>query len=154
MESSPKRARQNFLINPPFQWAMIRWTLFISLFSSGVFYISTVIFFNDLQELGISQKLPPESPYYAFLRQEISRMNLIFTLTTFISAAIIVLFGIRFSHKIAGPIHRFRQYLKNTDPAGKTPELPDLKFREDDFFQELATDFNSFKTKIRNQSQS
>ncbi len=132
---------------------MIRWTLFISLFSSGIFYISTVIFFNDLQQIGISQKLPLDSPYFEFLNQENSRMNLIFILTTIISSIMIVLFGIRFSHKIAGPIHRFRLYLKNTDPSEKTVNLPDLKFREDDFFQELATDFNSFKSKIRNQSQ-
>ncbi|MBU6154326.1 MAG: hypothetical protein KGP28_08505 [Bdellovibrionales bacterium] len=151
METAPKKARQTFLINPDFQWAMIRWTLFISLFSSGIFYISTVIFFNDLQELGMHQKLPPDSPYFRFLSQENQRMNLIFGLTTIVSSALIVLFGIRFSHKIAGPIHRFRQYLTGTDPSSS--KLPDLQFREDDFFQELATDFNSFKSKIQSQSQ-
>jgi hypothetical protein len=152
MENAPKIARQNFLINPHFQWAMIRWTLFISLLGSGIFYISNTIFFNDLHELGLSQKLPPDSAYFKFLAQESSRMNLIFTLTTFISSVIIVLFGIRFSHKIAGPVHRFRLYLKNNDPSPGNQALPDLKFREDDFFQELASDFNSFKSKIQDRS--
>ncbi len=150
MDIEPKRPRQTFLIDPPFQWAMIRWTLFISLFSSGIFYIANVIFFNDLQELGIKQNLPYDSAYFQFLKQENSRLSLIFTLTTIISSILIVLFGIRFSHKIAGPIHRFRMYLKNCDPADQ--KLHDLKFREDDFFQELASDFNSFKSKIKGQS--
>ena len=147
MDNAHKRSRQTFLINPDFQWAMIRWTLFISLFSSGIFYISTVIFFNDLQELGLQQKLSPDSPYFRFLALENQRMNLIFGLTTAISSVLIVLFGMRFSHKIAGPIHRFRQYLSGIDPS--STKLPDLKFRKDDFFQELATDFNSFKSKIQ-----
>ena len=127
---------------------MVRWTLFISLLSSGIFYISTVVFFNHLIEIGINQKLPADSLYFKFLAQENSRMNLIFGLTTFISSVIIVLFGVRFSHKIAGPIYRFRQYLNSSDPASTSSQLPDLQFREDDFFQELAKDFNSFKSKI------
>ena len=132
---------------------MIRWTLFISLLSSGIFYISTIVFFNHLQEMGVNQKLPADSLYFKFLSQESSRMNLIFALTTFISVVIILLFGILFSHKIAGPLHRFRMYLKNSNPADLDHALPDLKFREDDFFQELATDFNEFKSKIPNQPQ-
>ena len=152
MNPSDRKQRQNYLINPGFQWAMIRWTLFISLLSSGIFYISILVFFNHLADLGVNVKLPPDSLYFKFLMQESSRMNLIFALTTFTTIVVILIFGIRFSHKIAGPIYRFRTYLKSQDPASGA-RLPDLRFREDDFFQEMASDFNEFKSKIPGQRQ-
>ena len=100
--------------------------------------------------MGSKQNLPADSGYYQFLIQESSRMNLIFSMTLFATLTVIVAYGIRFSHKVAGPLYRFSTYLRENDPS---KPIPDLKFREGDFFIDLSRDFNQFKSKIPSQSQ-
>jgi hypothetical protein len=145
MSDEKRRPRSNYLINPPFQWAMIRWAILISLVNSFISILAFAAFFRRLVIAGVQQSIPYNSPYFQALTQEKSRLILIFGLTTFLSVCMITGFGIFISHKIAGPIYRLSRYLKNTDPK---KDLPDLHFRKDDFFKDLADDFNFFKSRI------
>ncbi len=62
------------------------------------------------------------------------------------SASVVVLVGllfiydvVRFSHRIVGPLYRFRKYLKAIVDG---EELPLMQLRKDDFLQELKDQFN------------
>ncbi len=147
MSETGRKPRRNFLINPAFQWTMIRYTLLISLLNSLFFLLATSTFFRNLIDAGIQQNLPPDYPYFELIVREKARMLMIFGLTGFLTLCMITGFGILFSHKIAGPIYSLSRYLKSRDPA--SGPLPELKFREDDFFQELAKDFNFFLSRIK-----
>ncbi|NDG84190.1 MAG: hypothetical protein EBX52_04025 [Proteobacteria bacterium] len=139
------KTRANYLINPRFQWMIIRWALLISLLNSLIFILACYAFFRRLIVAGIQLNISPDAPYFQVLMNEKARMVLIFSLTTFLSICMILGFGVYLSHRIAGPIFNLKRYLKENDPNG---DLPDLKFRKQDFFQELAVDFNAFKSKI------
>jgi hypothetical protein len=52
---------------------------------------------------------------------------------------------IRFSNRFAGPMVRLRRFMKELGEAG---DAPALKFRDDDFWSELAKDFNVCRERI------
>ena len=57
---------------------------------------------------------------------------------------------IRLSNRFAGPISRLRQTMRRIT---KGEEVGDLKFRDGDFWSELATDFNAMRHKLESQQQ-
>ncbi|MFN5709871.1 MAG: hypothetical protein ACK48X_17590, partial [Planctomycetota bacterium] len=52
---------------------------------------------------------------------------------------------IRFSNRFAGPMVRLRRFMKE---LGEVGDAPPLKFRDDDFWSELAKDFNLCRERI------
>ena len=56
---------------------------------------------------------------------------------------------IRFSNRFAGPIARLSRFLRE---LGEHGEVPPLKFRDDDFWSEIAKDFNLCRERIMRQS--
>jgi len=72
----------------------------------------------------------------------IIRVTLILILTLIIIGA----YGIMFLHRVAGPVHRFRQTLLKVNRG----ELPaDIKLREGDFFHDMANDINVILNRLR-----
>ncbi|MCG8448619.1 MAG: hypothetical protein MI725_03440 [Pirellulales bacterium] len=61
---------------------------------------------------------------------------------------VFVLDTIRLSHRFAGPIYRLRQTIHNI-ACGDPP--PRLKFRDFDFWQGLAEDFNRMVDRLKSQ---
>jgi hypothetical protein len=67
-----------------------------------------------------------------------------------LSGGVVVLAGllfiydlVRFSHRVAGPLYRFRKHLKAIVDG---EELTLMKLRKDDFLQELKDEFNEVLT--------
>jgi hypothetical protein len=146
MSNHNPKPRRNYLINPGFQWAMIRYAVLISILNSSIFFLAGSEIFERLVEAGIRRNLGADSDYFQVILQEKSRLILIFGLTGFLSVCLITIFGIVMSHRIAGPLYRLSRYLRNEDPS---KPLPELRFREKDFFQDLARDFNLFRSRIK-----
>jgi len=137
--------RKKYIINPEFQWKMIRWMAALSAVTSLIYLASNYVFFMHLKEMGMEQKLPPDALYFKFLEQQEWQMGVIFLITTAVSVAIIVGFGVFASHRIAGPIYRMCQHLRSTDPQ----RHEQVKFRKGDFFPELADSFNHFTNQLK-----
>ena len=55
---------------------------------------------------------------------------------------------VRFSNRFAGPIVRLRRFLRE---LGQNGEVPLLKFRDDDFWMEIAKEFNVCRERIYRQ---
>lgn len=53
--------------------------------------------------------------------------------TSALVSIVILVFGLRLSHRIAGPLHKLNRFLRNAKDKNAV-----LKFRERDFFPELA----------------
>ena len=147
MKKTKSQKRKIYLINPKFQWMMIRWVAALSVLISAVYFISNFIFFKQLVALGERQNLAPDALYFQFVHQQQMKMGVIFLITTLVAVALIISFGIFSSHKIAGPIHRMCKHLKESDPK----KASDVKIREGDFFPELAESYNEFVSKIKPQ---
>lgn len=57
---------------------------------------------------------------------------------------------IRFSNRFAGPIVRLRRFLRE---LGENGEAPPLKFRDDDFWTDVASEFNPCRERVYRQKE-
>lgn len=72
-----------------------------------------------------------------------------FLLVILFMLPVFVLDSIKFSHRFAGPIYRLRQTIRTIAAGDPTPRL---KFRDFDFWQGLAEDFNLMVDRLKTQS--
>lgn len=131
--------RKKFLINPKFQIQFIMFMVFIAIIAGASMYLSCLYFFWKLNELGESFAIPLDNPFFQFISQQQEMMNKIVLVTFVILFIIIMIFGLLYSHRICGPIYRIKEDIKNTPTL---EECQKLKFRKNDFFTDLADEFN------------
>lgn len=129
-----KNKRKLYLINPSFQ---IKFSIMISLllFISSMIYPIAIydITSNAIEKIGESVKLSQE------LIDNRKTLIIILTFWQIGFLAMIFIVSIFFSHKIAGPLYRLRDFFK-TIQKGEGRDL--LQFRKGDYFPEIATEVN------------
>jgi nitrogen fixation/metabolism regulation signal transduction histidine kinase len=78
-----------------------------------------------------------------------NKLTLIFTLVGYQLAFIFIVFLVCIfqGHKIAGPIFKLKQFLLEVKKGGTIPEI---KFRKNDHFKDLADEINDTFKSIRN----
>lgn len=68
-----------------------------------------------------------------------------FLLVVFFLLPAYVVDTIKLSHRFAGPVYRLRRAIQDV-AAGETPQA--IKFRNNDFWQELAVDYNAMLARL------
>lgn len=139
--------RKVYLINKNFQVKFLIYSIFISLTTITVFYLMIYSFYQYGRELGLEMGFPPGHIWFRFIDERQSDMGSFFMVTALIVFLFIVISGIWYSHKIAGPIYRMNTQLK-TISLDKI--VSKLSFRKHDFFQELAVSYNKRISFLRN----
>jgi hypothetical protein len=139
MNKVPKK-RQQFLINPAFQVSVIRQMLVLTGLVIGIFYAANYYHFWSLAAQGLALGLPPTHVFFKFLSEQQRTMDLIFIVTSLLTLVTIVGFGLFLSHRVAGPLYRLKQYL--AEPSADTQTLEPLKFRDGDYFPDVAEAIN------------
>jgi len=139
--------RKHFLINPRFQLNYIKHTIFLMLMTVVIFYGASLYHFWNFKKQGQAAGLPEEHIFFKFLQQQQSSMEIVFLVTAFVVAIFIVAYGIFLSHKVAGPLYRMNRYLEENRGSNTSEEL---KFRKDDYFPELADNFNKYIEELKN----
>lgn len=139
-----KRRLRSVLIHKPIQreFTLVVFSLLIiSALSIGFVIHSTI----RQALMGGGYRFGTISPYEVM--SEVS-YDLIFrvSLVLFATIFLIVIFGIFFLHRVAGPVYRFQSVLRHVN-RGEIPE--DFKLREGDFFTETATDLNQVLQTLR-----
>ena len=127
--NAPKR-KQNY-VNASIQGGLVRRILFHWL----VFFVTTAVLMLTLKTL----LGDPELTLGERFQQQIGE----FVLYGFIFVAIFPAFmldSIRFSNRFVGPITRLRKHLRELASNGSTE---DIQFRDNDFWQEVAQEFNT-----------
>ena len=132
--------RKMFLINRAFQLSIISWFSLLCFALIGIFYFANRYFFYSLNTQAIEAGLETSHIYFTFLNEQKSLMDKIFGYTSIFSFLIIQGGGLYLSHKVAGPLYRLNQHLKNYSRNNVTP----LKFRKGDYFKEIEQSFNEF----------
>ncbi len=97
--------RRVFLINPPFQKRFIAYTAGIGLGVIGIFYVANTYFFWRLYEQGKRIGLQPGHPFFNFVDGQRFVMDMIFLITSAVVLSVVLLYGLRMSNRIAGPIY-------------------------------------------------
>ncbi len=133
---------KKFLINPDFQIQFMLSLAIISILSMSIIYIANDYFFQSYLAKGQALNLPPDHPFFLMIHEQKKFMAKVFITVAASITTIVALWGLFFSHKIAGPLFRLNQYFKK---ATEKRELQDkIYFREDDFFHEIPAAINQY----------
>ncbi|MBF0360483.1 MAG: hypothetical protein HQK49_05690 [Oligoflexia bacterium] len=138
--------RKIFLINPKFQIKFICFMMLIALFSGGCMYCACLYFFWKLRLMGESIGIPADNPFFQFISEQQSLMNGVVIITFLILSSTIFIIGLLYSHRICGPLYKFKEKMKS---FSSFEDLSDINFRKNDFFMELSDEFNSMVKRVK-----
>jgi hypothetical protein len=124
-----KSIRKKTYVDPKIQGMLVRrlvihWTTFLIVASGVVFCVQL-----------LSDPFRPLGEHF----QQLWWMQGPFLLVFVLLLPVFVLDTIKLSHRFVGPVYRLRQTIRQI-AEGNTP--PPLKFRDFDFWQDMAQDFN------------
>ena len=140
---------KQFLINGHFQIQFIASLILISIISMSIIYLANDYFFHSYMMKGEALHLPPDHPFFLMIHEQQRFMTKVFITVALSISSIALLWGLFYSHKIAGPLYRLQQYfnhaaVKNTHLSHK------IYFREGDFFQEVPDSINRYIDSVNN----
>ncbi len=128
-------------MNPKFQLSLLGSAAVLALLIAGAMYGVASYSFTQIAAVAHQSGMPANHPIFAHLAELHARLDLVFMgsgLTIFI---LLMTWGLNLSHRIAGPMHRLRSHFTRMAQGGT---LQPVKFRDDDFFQEVPEAFNRF----------
>lgn len=134
---------KKFLININFQMQFMFSLILISIISMSIIYLANDYFFQTYMHKGEVLNLPPDHPFFLMIQEQKSFMTKVYLLVAGSISAIACLWGLFYSHKIAGPLYRLNKYFIDAAAAG-VPLEKKVYFREDDFFQEVPESINKY----------
>lgn len=128
--SHPRKKRRTTIFDPEVQGSIIRkitmhWIIF---FACNV--LALLIWVRLFEQ--------PDSSWEQTFSEAVRRF-LPFFVVTFVLIPAFIWDTLKLTHRFAGPILRLREALVE---AGKGRSVPPLRFRDDDFWQEMASNFN------------
>ena len=124
------KKRSNILINPEFQLSIINYVAVLFLVVTFIFFLLNVTFYYILKQKGIDAGLLPSSEYFIFLNKAAKLMSIAFFAVSFVVVFIIYFFGLRLSHRIAGPIYKINTTL---DKMLESHTFHEIKLRKNDY---------------------
>jgi nitrogen fixation/metabolism regulation signal transduction histidine kinase len=105
----------------------------------AVFYGANWYFFEKFWEQGVALGLPQDHVFFEFLRDQRREMFYIFLATACVAFAAVCSLGLMLSHRVAGPLYRLQKHILDV-AEGRTDD--NVKFRQKDYFQEVASAYN------------
>ncbi len=134
-----------YLINPAFQGRFMLQVAAIGIVCLTIIYLANAYFFHSLMEQGLALDLPKDHVYFMLLNEQQSLMNTIFLSVAIILIVVLGVWGLLFSHRIAGPIYRITKTLGEAKDTNISP----IRIRKKDFFQEIPESINQFVGNLR-----
>jgi hypothetical protein len=138
-----ERSWTNLLINAPFQLKLMSYFVVLFVITTITLYSTTFLFFWNMKNKGLSVGIPEGHVYYQFLANQKHDLDLLFIGLAAFNFLLLITVGFIVSHRIAGPIHKVKQFL--ADPIS----IDKVQMRENDFFQELGPIVSKLKDKIQ-----
>jgi hypothetical protein len=131
--------RKRWIVNPPLQLRMMALGSSVAIASLAAAFGGATYVLDRSQTAMIEAGLPPHHPMFAFLAEQEKTLGAVFVIIAVIALAVGMTVGLWISHRVAGPIYRMRRHLEEA-AAGRAPKP--IRFRKDDYFQELADAYN------------
>ena len=151
MESNTTHAvkkfrRTKYIINPKFQYFMLAFSVLQSCITVGIFYALNVHFFNRFKILGLEAHIPQNHIYFQFLNEQQDYYGKAVLVVFFLISIVLIASVTLLSHRIAGPLYRLTKHMQETSSYN---DLKDVHFRKNDFFPEIANNFNQMLYRIK-----
>lgn len=134
---------KKFLINSTFQIQFMASLIIVSILSMSIIYIANDYFFHSYIARGQALNLPPDHPFFLMIHEQKKFMTQVFLVVSASISSLAALWGLFYSHKIAGPLYRLHLYFTTAAISAK-PLDKKIFFREDDFFQEIPESINNY----------
>ena len=146
MSTSTKQDRylKNYILDAHFQGKLISYFVGLFMITSASLYSVSYLFFWKMKDKALKVGIPDGHVFYRFIDGQKADLDLLFVALVIFNLILLVGAGIVISHRIAGPIYRFNQYLKTLGP-----DSTNLKLRKSDFFKELESTINTLKEKMK-----
>ena len=141
MKAELLNRRKYLMINPQFQLSFLGYTVGMAAVIIAVFYFSNMYFFWRFAKKGREIGLEPDHIFFKFLKEQNQTMDIIFLVTAVFAFIFLIVYGYYLSHRVAGALRRFENHLYELSETGESKEL---KFRKNDYFQELPAAFNTY----------
>ena len=138
-----ERSWTSILINKAFQLKLMSYFLGLFIITTITLYSTTYLFFWNMKQKGLNVGIPEGHVYYKFLLNQKHDLDMLFVGLALLNLFLLIAVGFIVSHRIAGPVHKIKQFL--ADPANHD----EVKLRESDFFKELGPLVNDLKKKIK-----
>ena len=140
MTMKHKRYLKNYIIYPRFQYTLLITNAIINMAAFILIVTQVRSFFKGMINTGVQIGLPASHEYFQFINlQQQDLLPKLFG-TALLSVLVTSVFSVWLSHRLSGPIVKLRNHLKRISDG---EDVPDLKFRKNDFFMELPDLVNS-----------
>ncbi len=138
--------RKSLLINKRFQLAVLVYANALAFLVIGIFSYGVYVFSCRLNEFAGQLSDQQAEVLINFLYMQERSLFAVFAFVSICAFVVICTSAMVISHRIAGPLYRLNKHLSKV-AAGET--LEDVKFRENDYFPELADSCNRLLQKLR-----
>lgn len=145
MSNFTGKKRRSYWVDPKVQWAIIQKTLLMNAALVALLYVADRFFFFRMESMGKDLGFTPDHVYFLFLKEQQRIKFWAFLWTSGIITIVGTFIGIRFSHRLAGPIFRLKKELRRINDGEKIEEV---NLRDADFFTEMADEFNTMTMKL------
>jgi methyl-accepting chemotaxis protein len=139
--SSTMNSRKHFLINKQFQIRFMMYSFALVAIVAIVIGYSGFYFIQSLLEEAERVGAGSGGPFIEYLQGVRTKLVTINVIAVVALGIMIVSLSLLLSHRVAGPIHHLITYLREKKVGGQSGPL---KFRESDFFPELAEAINEY----------
>lgn len=133
------RKVKSLLINKEFQLTFIILNgVLLTLLTLG-YALAIYLFFDNFFTLGLENGLSEDHIFFQFISKQRTDIFIFFTITYISSLILFLYISFKISHKVAGPLYRLNEHLKEVVETGS---LKEIKFRKGDYFMEIQDNFN------------
>lgn len=138
--------RTKFLIYPKFQISLIIGNLAVMSCMIGAVVVAIYRSYHYLHEQGVAVGLSADHPYFRFVELQSRLVYQALALAFGVGAVVSVVVTLILSQRLAGPIHRLREYFRDIANGGA---VQPLGFRKRDFFSDLPEVINQALGRLR-----
>lgn len=140
-----KKYKRSYWIDPKVQWSIIQKAVLLNIILVVFLYIADRIFYYRMEQMGKDLGFAPEHVYFLFLYSQQKYKAIAFFITAGVISIISIFLGVRFSHRLAGPIFRLKKELQRLNAGEK---IDPIHLRDSDYFKELAEELNKLTEKL------
>ncbi|MEW6055042.1 MAG: hypothetical protein AB1540_00380 [Bdellovibrionota bacterium] len=131
--------RRQFLVNEPFQLRFLAFCGLTALIACGLFYATSCYFFAKYTGYAIEAGLRSSDPFFRVLSNMEDLLTWFFAIVSGATILFTTVAGLAFSNRVAGPMLRLRNHCER---VAKGETLDGIKFRDGDYFEEVAEAYN------------
>lgn len=126
--------RKKLLVDKELQPFMVKAAMLFTFLTAAIVEIGHQIFFWSFRSQAVGMGISPDHLFFKFIDAQSTRLLWVTGAMVFVVMCVAGFLVLQLSNKVAGPIYHLREHLKR---VGSGQKNADLKFRENDFFQDI-----------------